>query len=37
MLSSLIYSVGKAGDIVGGGDCWDNGPEQVFQVQSLFL
>ena len=37
MLSSLIYLVGGAGDLVGGGDCWDCGAEQVAQVQSLFL
>ena len=37
MLSSLICTVGGAGDPVGGGDCWDGGAEQVSQVQSLFL
>ena len=37
MLSSLICSVGGAGDIVGGDDCWDDGAEQVPQVQSLFV
>ena len=37
MLSSLICSVGEAGDRVGGGDCCDGGAEQVSQVQSLFL
>ena len=37
VLSSLICSVGGAGDIcgVGGGDCWDGGAEQVSQVSSL--
>ena len=34
MLSSMICLVGGAGDLVGGGDCWDCGAEQV---QSLFL
>ena len=29
MLSSLICSVGGVGDRVGGGDCWDDGAEQV--------
>ena len=37
VLSSLICSVGGAGDRhgvgVGGGDCWDDGVEQVSQVQ----
>ena len=35
MLSSLVCSVGGACDRggVGGGDCWDDGAEQVFQVQ----
>ena len=33
VLSSLICSVGGAGDIVGGGDCSDSGAEQVSQVQ----
>ena len=37
MLSSLICTVGGAGDPVGGGDCWDGGAAQVLQVQSLFL
>ena len=37
MLSLLICSVGGAGDRVGGGDCWDDGAEQVSQVQSLFI
>ena len=37
VLSSLICSVGGAGDRVGGGDCWHGGAEQVSQVQSLFL
>ena len=40
MLSSLICWVSGAGDrgsVVGGGDCWDDGVEQVSQVQSLFL
>ena len=37
MLSSLICSVGGAGDRVGGGDCWDDGAEQVSRIQSLFL
>ena len=37
MLSSLICSVGGAGDRVVGGDCWDDGAEQVSQVQSYFL
>ena len=37
VLSPLICSVGGAGDRVGGGDCWDDGAEQVSQVQSLFL
>ena len=37
MLSSLICTVGGAGDPVGGGDCWDGGAAQVSQVQSLFL
>ena len=36
MLSSLICSVGGAGYRVGGGDCWDDGAEQVSHVQSLF-
>ena len=35
--SALICSVGGAGDRVGGGDCWDDGAEQVSQVKSLFL
>ena len=29
VLSSLICLVGRAGDSVGGGDCWDGGTEQV--------
>ena len=33
MLSSLICLVGGAGDLVGGGDCWDCGTEQASQVQ----
>ena len=33
MLSSLICSVGGAGDRVGGGDFWDDGAKQVSQVQ----
>ena len=33
VLSSLICSVGGTGDRVGGGDCWDDGAEQVSQVQ----
>ena len=37
MLSSLICSVGGAGDRVGGGDCWDNGAEHVSQDQSPFF
>ena len=37
VLSSLICLVGGAGDLVGGGDCWDCGVEQASQVQSLFL
>ena len=37
MLSSLFCLVGGAGDLVGGGDCWDYGVEQGSQVQSLFL
>ena len=39
MLSSLICLVGgaEAGDLVGGGDCWDCGAEQASQVQSPFL
>ena len=37
MLSSLICLVRGAGDLVGGGDCWDCGAEQASQVQSLFL
>ena len=37
MLSSLICLVGGAGDLVGGGDCWDCGVKQASQVQSLFL
>ena len=37
MLSSLICLVGGAGDLVGGGDCWDCGGEQVSEVLSLFL
>ena len=37
VLSSLICSVGRAADILGGGDCWDDGADQVSQVQSLFL
>ena len=37
VLSSLICSVGGAGDRVGGGDCWDDGAEQVSQVQKKFL
>ena len=37
MLSSLICLVGGVGDIVGGGDCWDDRAKQVSQVQSLFL
>ena len=37
MLSSLICSVGGAGDLVGGGDCWDGGAEQASQGQALFL
>ena len=32
VLSSLICSVGGAGDRVGGGDCWDDQVEQVSQV-----
>ena len=34
VLSSLICSVGGAGDRVGGGDCWD---DQVSHIQSLYL
>ena len=37
MLSSLICLVGGVGDLVGGGDCWDCGAEQVPPVQSPFL
>ena len=37
MLALMICSVCGAGDRVGGGDCWDDGAEQVSQVQSLFL
>ena len=37
VLLSLICSVGRAGDRVGGGDCWDGGAEQVSHVQSLVL
>ena len=37
VLSSLICLVGGAGDLVGGGDCWDGGAEQASLVQSLFL
>ena len=37
VLSLLICLVGGAGDLVGGGDCWDCGAEQASQVQSLFL
>ena len=39
MLSSLICLVGgaEAGDLAGGGDCWDCGAKQASQVQSLFL
>ena len=41
MLSSLICSVGGSGNrggvCVGAGHCWDDGAEQVSQVQSLFL
>ena len=37
VLSSLICLVGGAGDLVGGGDCWDCGAEQTSQVQSHFL
>ena len=33
MLSSVICSVSGVGDKVGGGDCWDDGAEQVSQVQ----
>ena len=29
MLSSLICLVGGAGDLVGGGDCWDCGADQA--------
>ena len=29
MLSSLICLVGGAGDLVGGGDCWDCGAKQA--------
>ena len=36
VLSSLICSVGGAGDLVGGGDCWDGGAEQASQVNHLF-
>ena len=37
MLSSLICLVGGAGagDLVGGGDCWDCGAEKASQVQSF--
>ena len=39
VLSSLICLVGGAGagELVGGGDCWDCGAEQASQVKSLFL
>ena len=37
VLSLLICSVVGAGDRVGGGDCWNDGAEQVSQVKSLFL
>ena len=37
VLSSLICSVGGAGDLVGGGDYWDCGAEQASKVLSLFL
>ena len=37
VLSSQIRSVGGAGDRVGAGDCWDDGAEQMSQIQSLVL
>ena len=37
VLSLLVCSVGRAGDKNGVGDCWDDGAEQVSQVQSIFL
>ena len=33
VLSSLICSVGGAGDLVGSGDCWDGEAEQASPVQ----